>query len=373
MRLLVHGALAVDAEGVRDDAWVLCSEGRIEDVGTGSTWPRGAGNEEVDATGLTLVPGFLDLHAHGGGGFGYDGGDVLAGLAAHRRHGTAASLVSLASASMPVLAEQLRRIGALAAGHPEILGVHVEGPFLSPARRGAHDPEALVPPTAEHVDRLLEAGGGVLRMVTIAPELPGALDAISRLSAAGVVVAVGHTEADYRLTREAFERGARVLTHTFNAMPGIAAREPGPVLAAADDDRVTLELILDGIHVSAAAARMLFELAPGRVALVTDAMAAAAAGDGSYRLGSLDVTVDGGRAVVVGTGTLAGSTLTQDAAVRRAVLELGLEPAVAVAAATSAPAAALGLAHRGSLRPGAAADLVLLDEEWRVARVISGR
>lgn len=374
--LLIHGATAIDMDGTRDDAWVLCAGGRIAATGSGGGWRETAayGAEVVDASGLALVPGFLDLHTHGGGGGSYDDGlenDILTGLAAHRRHGTTSSLISLTSAPVAVLAERLARIGVLAAARPEILGVHVEGPFLSPARKGAHDPTALALPDRAAVDALLDAGAGVLRLLTIAPELPGALEAIERFAAAGVTVAVGHTEADYDLVREAFDRGARHLTHAFNAMPGVLGRAPGPIAAAVDDARVTLELILDGMHVAHPSARMLFTLAPGRVTLVTDALSAAGAGDGTYRLGPLEVTVTNGRAVLAGTDVLASSTLTQDAAVRRAIVELGVDPAVAVAAATSVPAAAIGLADRGRVRVGDIADLVLLDADWRVVRVVS--
>jgi N-acetylglucosamine-6-phosphate deacetylase len=184
-----------------------------------------------------------------------------------------------------------------------------------------------------------------------------------------VVVAVGHTEATSEQTRAAFDAGARMLTHAFNAMPGIHHRAPGPVVAALEDERVTLELILDGEHVHADVARLLLEQAPGRVALVTDAMAAAGADDGDYRLGSLNVSVRNGLAHLSGTSTIAGSTLTQDAALRRA-LEIGIPLTAAVAALTSVPARAIGLADRfGLIESGYAADLVVLDDSHHVTGV----
>jgi N-acetylglucosamine-6-phosphate deacetylase len=206
-------------------------------------------------------------------------------------------------------------------------------------------------------------------MVTLAPELPGGLDAVRRLAGAGVTVAVGHTEADLTTTAAAFDAGARVLTHAFNAMPGLGHREPGPVGAALRDQRVTIELILDGAHVHPVVAGLLMSGAPGRVALVSDAMAAAGGPDGGYRLGGRDVTVRDGVAVLAGTTTLAGSTLTLDAALRNALAQ-GVDPVAAVAAVTAVPARALGLGDRlGRLAPGYAADVVVLDHDWTVRAV----
>jgi len=289
----------------------------------------------VDLGGARLTPGLVDLHSHGAGGASWDDdlADVESGLAVHRAHGTTRSVLSLVSAPLPRLRRSLERVATLRERDPLVLGAHLEGPFLAPGRRGAHDPRHLVAPTAEAVDALLAAAPGVLRQVTVAPELPGGLEAIERLVAAGVVAAVGHTEADHALAAEAFERGATVLTHALNAMPGLHHREPGPVGAAIADERVTLELVLDGRHVHPQVAALLFAAAPGRVALVTDAMAAAGAGDGEHLLGGLAVTVTDGRAVLAGTDTLAGSTLTQDAALRLALGPARQSPVAAVTAA----------------------------------------
>jgi N-acetylglucosamine-6-phosphate deacetylase len=210
----------------------------------------------------------------------------------------------------------------------------------------------------------------VLKQITIAPELDGAIDAIQRFVDRRVIAAVGHSVATYEITRQAFDAGASLLTHAFNAMPGLHHREPGPIAAAVEDDRVTLELILDGAHVAPVVARTLFRAAPRRVALVTDAMAAAGSPDGAYQLGSLDVTVVDGLAHVRGTGTLAGSTLTHDVALRIAVEHAGLSLQEAVTALTTVPAGALGLDDRlGSLAPGFAADIVALTPDLRVAHV----
>jgi len=288
----------------------------------------------------------------------------------HRTHGTTRSVVSLVSAPIATLETQLARIAGLVADDPRVLGSHLEGPFLAPARRGAHAAEMLCAPDPATIDRLLAAAAGTLRQVTIAPELPGALDTIRRFVAAGVVVAVGHTEADAAITAAAFDAGARLLTHAFNAMPGIHHRRPGPVVAALDDDRVTLEIVLDGLHVDPRVAALAFAGAPGRIALVTDAMAAAGFGDGTYRLGTLDIEVRDGVARVAGTDTIAGSTLTQDVALRLAVDIVGVSRSEAVAALTATPARVLGLdATLGLLEPGYAADVVVLDDAFGVRGV----
>ena len=279
-------------------------------------------------------------------------------------------MLSLVASPIPVLAASLRAIRTLAAADPLILGAHLEGPFLSPENRGAHHPDHLIPPTPSNVRALLHAGDGVLRQITIAPELKGADTAIPALADAGVVVAVGHTVADFDTARRAFDLGATMLTHAFNAMPGIHHRRPGPIMAAVADERVTLELILDGVHVAPVVAQTLLRAAPGRVALITDSMAAAGSPDGDYRLGDLAVTVTGGVAHLAGTETIAGSTLTQDVALRIAVEQAGLSLPEAVAALTSIPAAALGLADRfGRLAPGYAADAVVLGPDLRVRQV----
>jgi N-acetylglucosamine-6-phosphate deacetylase len=370
MSALFHGAQKLDASGQVDDFWMLVADGTIVATGTGGRHP--AADDTVDVAGRWLVPGFIDLHGHGGGGHSYDdGGEAITiALAAHRAHGTTRSVLSLVANPLPALIASLGTIANLAATDPLILGTHLEGPFLAPDRRGAHNPDHLIEPSPAALEELIGAARGTLRQITIAPELPNALDSIPVLVEAGVAVAVGHTEADFELTRRAFDAGARILTHAFNAMPGIHHRAPGPVVAAFDDTRVTLELILDGRHVHPEVAALTFGAAPDRVALITDAMAAAAANDGNYRLGSLNVTVRDGLAVLSGTDTIAGSTLTQDFALRCAINQARLSPREAVTALTATPARALGLEHlHGSLAEGYAADAVLLDHDWRVTDV----
>ncbi|NUU49750.1 N-acetylglucosamine-6-phosphate deacetylase [Curtobacterium luteum] len=365
---MVRSARVVDAAGTTADGWVLVDGDVIRAVGSGPDVP--AADEVVDLGDAVLVPGFVDLHGHGGGGASYEDESFAAALAVHRAHGTTRSVLSLVANPLDALVTSLDRVREVMASDPLVLGVHLEGPFLSPQNKGAHNAAFLLDPTPDAVDTLLGAGAGVVRQVTIAPELPGALDAIERFVAAGVTVAVGHTVCSYEQASAAFDAGATLLTHAYNAMPGIHHRAPGPIPAAVADDRVTLELILDGVHVHPSVASLLLDAASGRVALVTDAMGAAGAADGSYTLGSLAVTVEHGVALVAGTETIAGSTLTQDQALRNAVALAGRSLPDAVAALTAVPARALGLEDRlGRIAPGYAADLVALTPALEVTRV----
>ena len=370
MTALLRGGRLLDSRGERGGgAWVLLDGDAISAVGSGAD-PAPPADTTVDLGDVTLAPGFIDLHVHGGGGHAMDDGDgaLQEALAAHRAHGTTRSLVSLVASPLVEARERLAEIAAVARRDPRVLGTHLEGPFLNPARRGAHEEAFLRHPDPETVEGLFEAAAGTLRQVTIAPELPGALDATARLVSAGVVVAVGHTESDEATARAAFDAGARLLTHAFNAMPGIHHRAPGPVIAAIDDERVTIELILDGLHVHPHVAKVLWDAAPDRVALVTDAMAAAAEADGDYRLGTLNVTVKNGLALLSGTETIAGSTLTLDVALRQAIA-MGAEPAAAIAALTTVPARVLGEDRLGLLDPGYAGDVVALDTSWHLTDV----
>lgn len=369
MTTLLRGATRIDERGELDDAWVLLDGDAIAAAGSGAAPDAEVVVELGDAI---LVPGFVDLHGHGGGGHAYDdgGAELTAALDVHRAHGTTRSVISIVTNPLAELRERLAEVAALTAADPLVLGSHLEGPFLAPGRRGAHNPDFLRAPDQTTIHELLDAAAGTLRQFTLAPELPGGLEAVAQLTEAGVVVAVGHTEADLETTRAAFDAGARILTHVFNAMPGIHHRDPGPVVAGIDDPRVTLELVLDGHHVHPDVAEMVFHAAPGRVALITDSMAAAASADGDYRLGSLNVSVRDGLAVLSGTTTIAGSTLTQDAALRNAVALAGLSRAEAVAALTSVPARALGLGSRlGLIEAGYAADVVALDSDLNVTAV----
>lgn len=362
MRTLVHDALLTDVAGERPHGWVLLDDAVIAEVGE-SGRPQPRADLRVDLEGARLTPGFIDIHVHGGGGHAAeDGADGMrALLEAHRTHGTTRSIISLVTGALPSMRHTLGEVAALADDDPLVLGAHLEGPFLSPARRGAHDPELLRAPTPREIEELIETGGGHLAQLTLAPELPGAGIAIDMLVSGGVRVAIGHTDADHTTAAEAFERGASLLTHAFNGMREIGHRAPGPVVAALDAPHVTLELILDGHHVDPRVAHLAFAAAGDRIALITDAMAAAASEDGDYLLGALKVEVRDGVARLSTTGGLAGSTLTLDTALRLAIERVGLDWPTAVGALTAVPARALGHGHRlGMLAPGYAADLVAL-------------
>ena len=375
--LVIHSARLVDGGEIVDDAWLRIEQGRIVARGTGADWAEA--DEVVDAVqlagpGALLTPGFIDLHGHGGAGFSFDDGPeaIRAARELHRAHGTTRAVVSLVTAPLDDLARSVAAIADLMQTDADILGSHLEGPFLDPGHHGAHEPSLLREPTADDVARLLEAGRGTIRQVTIAPELPGGLDAIRQIVASGAAAAVGHTDADAEIARAAFDAGASILTHAFNAMPGIHHRAPGPVLAAAADHRVVLEAIADDVHLDPQIIALLFSSAPGRVALVTDAMAAAGSADGHYDLGAVSVTVTDGIARADDTGSIAGSTLTQDVALQRAV-NAGAALPEAVRALTETPARALGIeALAGGLRAGLVGDAVLLDGELRVVRVWQG-
>jgi len=322
------------------------------------------------------VPGFVDTHVHGGGGHDYatlDAAEATAARDFHRRHGTTSSLASLVTAELDTLVAQIRALSPLVR-RGELAGLHLEGPFLSPARKGAHTEVLLRPPTEEAVDRLLEAADGTLAMVTIAPELPGALDAIGRLARAGVVVAVGHTDGDQTDVRRALDAGASVATHLFNAMRPIHQREPGPVPVLLDDERVMVELIADGFHLHPDVVRMAVAAAGlDRVALVTDAMVATGMPDGGYTLGGLAVAVRRGEARLVGPdgepGSIAGSTLTM-ATGFAFLVGTGMSIPGASWLAASTPARRHGLDGVGVLEPGGYADLCVVDGSGRLQRVM---
>lgn len=375
--VVIHSARLLDQGVVTDDAWVRFEGGIVVDRGIADTWT--AADEIIDAVDAAgadavLTPGFIDIHGHGGAGASFDDGAdaIRTARALHREHGTTRAVVSLVTAPLDDLARSVADIAELMTTDSDILGSHLEGPFLDPAHHGAHEPGLLRAPAPDDVARLLEAGRGTIRQMTIAPELPGGLDAVRLVVEAGSAAAVGHTSADAAMAVAAFEAGATILTHAFNAMPGIHHRAPGPVLAAAADHRVVLEAIADDVHLDPRVVGLLFDSAPGRVALITDAMAAAGSVDGHYDLGAVSVTVQDGIARADDTGSIAGSTLTQDVALRRAVAA-GVDPAEAVRALTETPAKAVGVESRlGRLTAGYVADAVLLDAQLRVVRVWTG-
>ena len=368
--MLLTGATVVTPDEVLDDGWVQVAGERIAAVGSGAA-PAGAA--ATDVGGRWIVPGFVDVHVHGGGGSSYTSGDpdqarTVADL--HRRHGTTTTFASLVTAPLPTMRRSITALADLVEDGT-LAGLHLEGPFLSVARCGAHDPSHLRAPDREELADLLAAGAGTVTHVTVAPELHGGLDLVRQLVDGGVVPAVGHSDATHEQAAAAFAAGARLATHLYNAMRPVHHREPGVVVAALEDDRVTVELVNDGVHLHDAIVRSAFrQVGAGRVALVTDAIVAAGMGDGVHGSGRRRVEVVDGTARLAGSPTIAGSTLTMDVAVRRAV-QAGLAlPDVARAAATT-PARALGLDGVGTVTPGSRADLVVLDADLVVAGVLA--
>ncbi|MCW2797357.1 N-acetylglucosamine-6-phosphate deacetylase [Nocardioides sp.] len=368
MTLLLSAGRVVTPARIFAPGWVLVEGESITDVGEGAP-PRPA---DVDLPDSTVVPGFVDIHVHGGGGASFDSGsaeEAAAVTQAHLALGTTTMMASLVTASPDGLLRSVAELAPVAADGV-IAGIHLEGPWLSPRRAGAHDPALLSDPSPAQVEALLEAGTGQVRMVTLAPELDGGLETIRQLTAAGVVVGIGHTEATYDEARAALDAGATVGTHLFNAMRPLHHREPGPIAALLEHPGVYVELVADGVHVHPAALRLAARAKPDLTVLVTDAMAAAAAADGDYTLGRLTVRVRDGVARLAEDGAIAGSTLTMGSAVRYAVQVAGLPLQDVVRAATLSPATLLGLAGVGDLRPGYRADLVVLDAHLEVQRVL---
>ncbi|MDC0772537.1 N-acetylglucosamine-6-phosphate deacetylase [Streptomyces sp. HD] len=353
--------------GTVKDAQVVIDGTRIA-----GTAPENA--HRIDLTDHWLLPGFVDIHNHGGGGASFTSGtpdDVVTGIHTHRLHGTTTLVASTVTGDMDFLAHRAGLLSELAE-QGDIAGIHFEGPFISPCRKGAHSEALLRDPDPADVRKLIDAARGHATMVTLATELPGGIDSVRLLADHGVIAAIGHTDATYEQTVEAIEAGATVATHLFNAMPPLGHREPGPIAALLEDERITVELINDGTHLHPAALQLAFRHAGAdRVAFITDAMDAAGFGDGRYMLGPLEVEVADGVARLVEGGSIAGSTLTLDRAFKRAVTIDRLPVEHAVAALSANPAKLLGRYDRiGSLETGKDADLVILDADFELKGVM---
>ncbi|WP_290512053.1 N-acetylglucosamine-6-phosphate deacetylase [Aeromicrobium sp.] len=367
MPLLISGGTVIAPDAVYSPGWVDILADRIVGCGAGEP-PRKADFSFPEST---LAAGYVDIHTHGGGGRSFNDADTAVAVAritaTHRAHGTTTMIASLVTVPFDEFEQTVSALAGLVATG-ELAGIHLEGPWLSPVHCGAHDENLLHAPDAESVDRLMRAGRGTVRMVTIAPELEGGLDAVRQIVGFGAVAAVGHTDANYDVTRQAIAAGATAGTHVFNAMRKIHHREPGPALALLEDPAVFAELIADGVHLHPAIVRFIIE-SPSRPVFVTDAMAAAGADEGDYKLGALDVRVSDGQARLA-DGTIAGSVLTLSAAVRYAVHTAGVPVEVAVRAATQNPADMIGLVDRGRLATGNRADLIVLGAELRVTATL---
>jgi N-acetylglucosamine-6-phosphate deacetylase len=367
---VLSGAQVVLPTGTVDGGRVIVDGTRI----AGALPGPAASVPSLDLTGHWIVPGFVDMHVHGGGGASFTSGtaeEVLRAVATHRAHGTTTMVASTVTEEMDVLASRAALLAELVQ-QGDLAGIHFEGPFISPCRKGAHSESLLRDPDPADVRKLMDAAHGTAKMFTLATEMPGGLDSVRLLAENGVVAAIGHTDATYEQAVAAVEAGATVATHLYNAMPAVGHRAPGPIVALLEDERITVELINDGTHLHPAAFRFAYHHAgAARVAMITDAMDAAGFGDGTYELGPLAVEVRDGVARLVEGGSIAGSTLTLDKAFRRSVVLDGLSVEDAVRSLSANPARLLGVDDRvGSLEPGKDADLVVLDAGFMVRGVM---
>ncbi len=388
----LSGGRVVTPDGVLSPGWIRLAGSRIDAVGLGEP-PGPTRLPLTDLGGAWVLPGFVDMHVHGGGGTSFTEGtaeDARRAAAFHRRNGSTTMLASLVTAPLADLEARAAMLAGLAA-EGVIAGLHLEGPFLAAARCGAQDPRHMIAPDVAAFASLHAAAAGHLRVITLAPELPGATDLITAAVQAGVIAAVGHTDATADVTSAAVDAGASHATHLFNGMRPLHHREPGPVGALLDRDEVSCEVIADGVHLHDTAIRLVARAAgPGRLVLITDAMAAAGMPDGRYRLGSMRVDVAEGVARLAAEsdshasadadasadagpgvpGVIAGSTATMAGVVRHAVAA-GLPVIDVAAAASTNPARVLGLGDRtGALRPGLDADLVVCDEQLGLRAVM---
>lgn len=363
-------ARLVTPDDVLENAWLQVVDGDILALGLRSQGMPADGQRPEDLGDVTVVPGFVDIHTHGGGGATYSTTDPEQArkvAAFHAKHGTTTTMASLVTAPLDDLVSQTACLADLVTDGV-IAGVHLEGPFLSEARCGAHEPTLLRDPVEADVKKVLSRA---VKMVTIAPELPSGLQAIRQVVDAGVVAALGHTDATYEQMIAGADAGATVATHLFNGMRPFHHRDPGPVGAALNDPRLMLEVINDGMHLDPQVVRVALAAAGvSRIALITDAMVATGMPNGRYLLGSLEVDVkDGLATLATGTHSIAGSTLTMDVAYANAV-KAGVSLVDASRMASTTPAEAFGWYTVGALEIGKRADLVLLDDEYAVRKVM---
>jgi N-acetylglucosamine-6-phosphate deacetylase len=352
------------------DGWIRVDDERIIGVGT---------DPPPDVTSLgdaRIVPGYVYIHVHGGGGFSFGAGKQAAAAAAqfHLACGTTSLIASLATAALPELSGQATRLIPLVSDGT-LAGIHLEGPLLNPARKGAHNPKLLMPPDLGWLSSVIDScgtpsGACAIKMVTLAPELPQGFPAIELVVERGVIAAIGHSDATYEQTVTTLAAGVTVGTHLFNGMPSPHHRKPGPVVALLRDPRVTVELINDGVHIHPGIVGAVCDaVGSQRIAIVTDAIDVTGMADGNYLLAGSKIVVEGGVARLEGANSLAGSTVTMDVSVKNAVRD-GIAIEYAVVAAAQSPACALGLADPGELREGHRADLIALNHDLDVVKVM---
>jgi len=346
--------------------WIEVSENLIRSVNGGvHTSP----DQIIDGV---LIPGFVDIHCHGGGGKYFSAltpGEIHSVIETHRGHGTTTLIASLVTEPVEKLKTQIQRLKPFVESG-QIAGIHLEGPYLSHARCGAHDPKLLLNPDLSEIKELLQIADGAITMITIAPELPGAITAITHLTAVGVTVALGHTDGGFKEAAAGTNAGATVITHFMNAMDkGLNDSSFASFVIA--DERLTVELILDGHHVPFNTAKDIYAAVGNRLIFVTDAMAAAGASDGNYTIGTLPVIVKDSVARLESNGSLAGSTLTMDSVFLNAIDKLGLSITEAVAATSTRVAKRIGLTDRGEIAVGYKADLLSYNTDVKSITLIN--
>jgi N-acetylglucosamine-6-phosphate deacetylase len=321
-----------------------------------------------------LLPGFIDQHSHGGGGGAFESAEaaqIERAIEFHRGCGTTSIMASVVSAGVEELKEQVSALIPYVKSR-ELMGIHLEGPWINPERRGAHDLAGIRSFDKGEFDALLAMAGDSIAMITVAPEVSGVLESIAQICSAGIVVAIGHTEADYELSLQALDAGATVATHLFNAMPELLHRSPGPAGAFFERDDTFIELIADFEHVHPALIQAAIRVVGSeRAILVSDSICATGCPSGHYELGTLNVDVDKQKVTIAGSDILAGSLLTLHSALLN-VVNAGLITLVqASEIAAAAPANAMGLAEQGRIWPGYRADLVALNADLSINTVIA--
>lgn len=378
MKLAIRAGTVITPLEEIPDCTILIEDGTVTAVGAEIDVPAGA--QRLDAPDKTCVPGFIDLHIHGGNGHDLMEGTDAAFEAVGRLlavHGTTSYFPTTVTASVQRSLEALERLAGFVRRMRSVpsdlqaqpLGIHMEGPFISAARKGVHPAEHIVAPSPDLFDAFHHAAGGELRLITMAPEVEGAQTVICRAFERGVRVGMGHTDANYEQACRAVEWGIRHVIHMFNAMRPFSHRDPGVMAAALVDDRLSTELIADGVHVYEPAIRLLVRSkGPERILLITDGLAATGMPDGTYTLGEFEITVKGPLACNR-AGVIAGSVLTLDRAIRNIIRFTGLALREVVQMATLNQARLMALEKKGRIAPGADADLVLLDKNLEVSAV----
>ncbi len=379
------------------DPLLLVEQGRVVEVASGATRPAGSPVSMLDFGDAIIAPGYIDLHIHGSAGYDVmdDSPEALPAIGTMlARHGVTSYFPTTVTAALDSSLRALDRLASAIEiaekqnadgnagdnkndGSPTDrvtaipIGIHLEGPFISHARRGVHPPENLIPPTLAMFEQFWQAARGQIRMMTIAPEIEGALEVIAEATSRGVCVSLGHSDADFAATVRGIEAGARHATHTFNAMRPLDHRAPGILGAVLTDSRLSADIIADGVHLDPSIVKLFAEAkGPNDTVLITDAISATGKPDGRYRLGSLEVEVKGDRCTT--EGKLAGSVLTMDRAVRNLAEFAQWDLAAAVMAASRNPAQTARLKGKGNLLAGADADFVVLTRDGKVLRSFVG-